>query len=413
MCDVNTAVLENFVYDPFDKEVMANPLPYYAVLRRQYPVYYIARYDTFVFSRFQDIVDVLSVHDNTFIASDTTLPGPDTLLKLNHGEARQWPLDPLPIFALLGSPYYEDLRQAHIKPLRPKAVGTLAPYVRDLVRERLDLLLPRKRFDLTQEYGGIVAASVICRIYGMPTDLAAEVLHNVNQMSLSDPDKGGVDIAASVRKHTEMLAPFIRARRAAGADGSVPIIDGMLNYRLGERQLTDDEIVNQLVSVFIGGTETVPKIAAHGLLELSRRREQLERVREDPQKNVPLAVEEMIRFCAPAQWFVRTVHKPVTIAGQLLSPGQRVMLLYGSAARDEREFDNADEFIWNRKIDRVLSFGLGQHFCMGIHVARLELRILIEEFLRRVPNFHFDMMHAVRQPSSFQWGWNQLPVVID
>jgi cytochrome P450 len=410
---VNAAVPQAFEYDPFSQQVMLDPMPFYKVLREQHPVYYIAKYDTYVFSRFQDIVELLSIQDNTFIASDTTLPNPEILLKLNNGVARELPLDPLPIGALLGSPHYENLRQAHIKPLRPKAVAALESYVRKLATQRLDELLPKKRFDLTQDYGGIISASVICHLFGLPESLASQVLQSVNRLSLSDPEKGGIDIAASVQEQSALMLPAIRARRAAGADGSVPLIDGMLHYRNGDRLLTDEEVVLQLICVFIGGTETVPKITAHGLMELANHPEQLASVRADPSRNVPTAVEEMTRYCAPAQWFVRTVHKPVTVAGQKLAPGQRVLALFGSAARDEREFERPDEFIWNRRIARVLSFGFGQHFCIGVHVARLEMRVLVEEFLKRVSGFHFDMEHALRQPSSFQWGWNVLPVVID
>jgi cytochrome P450 len=167
-----------------------------------------------------------------------------------------------------------------------------------------------------------------------------------------------------------------------------------------------------LLPVFIGGTETTPKIAAHGLMELLHHPDQLAAVREDLTANVPVAVEEMIRYCAPAQWFLRTAHKETVIAGQKIGIGQRVLFLYASAARDEREFENPDQFIWNRHIPRTLAFGFGQHFCVGVHVARLELRIIVEEFLRRVAAYRFDMARAIRLPSSFQWGWNSLPVII-
>jgi cytochrome P450 len=136
-------------------------------------------------------------------------------------------------------------------------------------------------------------------------------------------------------------------------------------------------------------------------------------VRSDLATNVPLVVEEMIRFCAPAQWFARTAHRDVTVAGVDIRKGQRVIALFGSAARDETEFDEPDRFIWNRKIERVLSFGAGPHYCIGIHLARLELRILVETFLRRVDSFAFDMERAVRLPSSFQWGWNRLPISVE
>jgi cytochrome P450 len=400
-------------YDPYSKEVMADPQPFYRYLRAHSPVLYLDKYDLWVFSRFQNIIDVLSIGDNTFIASESTLPGPSDLLRHNHGQVKELPLEPvLPIGALLGSPHYDVLRQAHIKPFRPRTAASLGDLVRALANQQLDSLLSKGRFDLTQDYGGIVAASVICHLYDMPESLAREVLDLVNQLSLTDPEVGGTDVAATVGKSVEVMLPYVAKRRAAGADGSVALIDGLINLQYYGRPLTDAEIAMQLVCVFIGGTETVPKIAAHGLMELVRAPLQLAAVRGDLDAHVPKAVEEMIRFCAPAQWFLRTAHKDVTVAGHDIKIGQRVMMLFGSAGRDDDEFEDPDSFIWNRRIKRQLAFGYGQHFCIGVHLARVELRLLVHEFLRRVPAYSFDMNEAVRLPSSFQWGWNKLPVMV-
>lgn len=399
-------------YDPFSQQVMTDPLPFYAQLRREAPAHYIAKYDTWVFSRFQDIVDVLTVGGNAFIASETTLPTPEILLRHNAGKAEQLPLDPAPNGAMAGSQHFEMLRNAHIKPFRPTYVRSLAGMVLELAEARLDVLLPRKRFDLTQEYGGVVAASMVCHLLDMPLERAPEVLGLVNSLSQTDPDKGGTDVATTVGRCVEILVEYVARRRSAGADGSVPLIDGLLALDWLGRPLSDAEVATQLVCAFVGGTETVPKITAHGLMELGARPGQLAEVRADLGANVPLAVEEMIRFCAPAQWFARTAHKDVEVAGAHIRKGQRIIALFGSAGRDEAEFEEPDQFIWNRRIRRVLSFGTGQHYCIGIHLARLELRTMVEAFLRRVPSFSFDMGKAVRLPSSFQWGWNSLPVII-
>jgi cytochrome P450 len=213
-------------------------------------------------------------------------------------------------------------------------------------------------------------------------------------------------------RYASVIGEAVERRRAAGADGAYPLIDGLFHLDHFGRDLTIEEVASQLVCVFVGGTETAPKIGAHGLMELANAPDQLAEVRADLAKNVPLAVEEMIRFCAPAQWFARTAHKDVQVAGADIRKGQRIIVLFGSAKWDEEEFETPQRFIWNRKIRRVLSFGTGQHYCFGIHLARLELRILVETFLRRVGNYSFDMDEAVRLPSSFQWSWNSLPVII-
>ena len=150
---------------------------------------------------------------------------------------------------------------------------------------------------------------------------------------------------------------------------------------------TDIEAATQMLGVFIGGTETVPKITAQGLWELSRRPDQMAAVRADLDANVPVAREEIIRYCAPAQWFARTVRRPFTIHDTTINPGQRVITLLASANRDEREYPEPDEFIWNRPIERLLAFGRGQHFCLGVHLARLEIAIMVQEWLKRVPDF--------------------------
>jgi cytochrome P450 len=410
---MNLATDNAIGYDPFSPAVMADPLPFYARLRREAPVLFLEQYDTFVFSRFQDIVEVMTTPGNVFVASESTLPTRDSLLRHNAGRAPQVAMDPIPPGPLLGSPDFEVLRTAHIRPFRPSQVRALADFVQRLCDERLDALLPTGRFDLTQDYGGIVAAATMCRLFDLPLGQAGAVLELVNDLSRTDKEGGANDVPTIIGACVAMIVEPVVRRRAAGADGANPLIDGLLRLDHYGRPLSDVEVATQLVCALVGGTETVPKIAAHGLMELARHPDQLAAVRADLAAHVPLAVEEMIRFCAPAQWFARTAHRDVTVAGVEVRTGQRVMALFGSAARDEAEFDAPDEFIWNRKIARVLSFGAGPHYCIGIHLARLELRILVETFLRRVERFSFDMERAVRLPSSFQWGWNSLPVIIE
>ena len=288
----------------------------------------------------------------------------------------------------------------------------LANRIRTLANERLDELLPRGTFDLTQEYGGIVAASVVCELLGLPVDLALDVLATVNAGSLAQPGSG-VEVGNARPGYLEYLVPIVRRRRADSADGGLPIADKLIDYRLPDGSAINDiEAATQMLGVFIAGTETVPKIVAHGLWELGRRPDQLAAVRADPDANVPVAREEMIRYCAPAQWFARTVRKPFTIHGTTIKPGQRIITLLASANRDEGEYTNPDDFVWNRPIERLLAFGRGQHLCLGVHLARIEIAVMVTEWLKRVDDWRIDSEAASRPPSSFQWGWNNIPVAV-
>lgn len=409
---MNQPVLQHFSYDPFDPDVMADPLPYYRRLRDEHPVYYIDKWDTYALSRFDDIWQVLGLTDGTFVASEGTLPAATVLEHHNDGPVADPPLHPMPFHANFDSPIYENVRRCTSAQFRPRSAATLTERIRTLANERLDELLPRGSFDLTQDYGGIVAASLVCEFVGLPVDLAPDVLATVNAGSLAQPGEG-VEVGNARPGYLSYLTPIIERRRAAGADGSVPIADSLIGFRLPDgSEFTDLEAATQMLGVFIGGTETVPKITATGLWELAQRPEQLAAVRADLGGNVPVAREEIIRYCAPAQWFARTVRRPYTLHDTTLRPGQRIITLLASAARDEREYADPDEFVWNRPIERLLSFGHGQHFCLGVHVARLEITIMIQEFLRRVPDYRIAADQASRPPSSFQWGWNNIPVEV-
>jgi cytochrome P450 len=409
---MNTSVMQDFSYDPFDPAVMADPLPYYRVLRDEHPVYYIKKWDTYALSRFADIWRVLEINDGTFVASEGTLPAATVLARRNDGPVPDPPLHPMPFHANFDAPIYDGVRRCTSSQFRPKSVAQFADRIRTLANERLDELLPRGTFDLTQDYGGIVAASVVCELVGLPVDLAPDVLATVNAGSLAQPGSG-VEVANARPGYLEYLTPIVQRRRIDGADGELPIVDNLIAYRLPDGSaLTDTEAAVQTLGVFIGGTETVPKIVAHGLWELGRHSDQMAAVRADLDANVPVAREEMIRYCAPAQWFARTLRKPFRIHDTTIKPGQRIITLLGSASRDEREYPDAEEFIWNRPIERLLAFGRGQHFCLGVHLARLEITIMVTEWLKRVPDWHIVSEAASRPPSSFQWGWNNIPVEV-
>jgi cytochrome P450 len=421
MSEINTmtgSAEERFEFDPFSLEVMANPDYYYKELRDKHPGYYSDQYDTYFFSRFNDVWDVLRVGDNALVATEGNLPTPEYLRShRNNGAPPFVSVNPMGPGPALPSPYYEEMRRAHIAPLQPKSVATLEGVVREHAHQQLKQLLPRRKFDLSLDYAAIVAARMVCHLFRLPLSLADKVLHKVAAIGRSDPAKEGrksIDLSAFFTQMKPYIVPLVQSRRAAGADGSHSLIDGLINYRTkpDERALSDDEIADQLVCAMVGGMEAVPKVTARGIMELWRRPDQLKAVCVDLEKNLPLAVQEIIRYCAPAQYTFRTAHRDITVAGQHVKSGQRVASMLYSASRDEREFKDPDEFIWDRPIPRVISFGLGQHHCIGKNLALLEVRTLIHEFLSRVKSVEFLLEEAGRNAGYFQRGWISLPVII-
>ena len=358
--------------------------------------------------------DVLRVSGNAFVATETNLPTPEYLRTHRNDGAPPFastrPMAPGPS---LHSPYYERMRHAHIAPLRPRAVADLAEFIEGLVDARLAALIERGKFDVVGEYAGWTAASTICHMFGISPAHAPTILDYVYQITRLDPAQGGVDLGSFFVKLKQFILPPVASRRAAGADGGNRLIDGLIQYRAEDGYaLSDDEIADQLVCVMIGGLESVAKVTGQGLMELWKRPDQLAEVRADLQTNVPIAVQEIVRYCAPAQYTFRTAHKDVEVAGCKVRAGQRVACLLHSASRDEREFRDPDAFVWDRAIPRVVSFGLGQHHCIGKHLALLEVQVLVTAFLSRIDDFAFVLEEAERNPSCFQRGWTKLPVVV-
>jgi cytochrome P450 len=404
-----------FDFDPFSEEVLSQPEHHYRRVRDHTRVFYSAPYDTHFVSRFEDVWTTLTIGDNALVPTESVQPTPEHLRTIRHDGAPPFAsIDPMAPGTLLASPHQEQLKHAHVGPFRPKAVAAISEFVRDMARERLDELIARGKFDLFLDYAAIVTARLMCHLFGLPLSAADTVLGRVRDIGTEKPDHKEIDLATFWVEIKPYLLPAIEARRAAGADGSNGLIDGLIHYRTRPegRALNDIEIADQLVCAMVGGNESTPKVMTGGLYELFQRPDQLAAVRADLDTNVPIVVEEMLRYCAPGTYMFRVAHKDLEVAGQPVKAGQRVAVMLGSALRDEREFEDPDRFIWNRPIPRVLTFGNGQHYCIGKHLAVLELRILVHEFLSRAHEVEFLTAEGDRNTGYFQRGWNSLPVIV-
>jgi len=400
----------DFAYDPYSEQALEDPTALYRQLRHRYPAYPLPHYDAWALSRFDDVWAV--GEDDRFMMDIGPLFDPAALARSNGGIAPPPQPAAMASFSQLDPPVQTRLRQGVGAPLRPRSVARLEQDIRELARARLDVLVPRGEFDLYAEYGGLVSAAVMCRIVGLSAEDAPRVLELINDGLRRTPPGPAEGTGAAQQELHRLLVGAVATRRANPDGDNVPAVDGLLQTEIDGRLLTDDQIAVQLATIVSGGTETVPKVVARCLLELSRRPEQLSAVRADPSAHCAAAFEETMRFGAPLQYVGRTAKEDMEIAGARINAGQRVFLLIAAANRDEREFEDPDEFVWNRPIKRHLAFGHGLHFCIGVHVARLEGRVLLEELLARIPAFDLDEAHALMPPSDFQIGYIRLPLLI-
>lgn len=398
-------------FDPATLHARTDPFEFYRWLRDEHPMYYVPKYDMWFVSRFDDIWRTMGDSALGLHGREVTHMRISQLLVHNHGQVPPNRLAQVAGFPSVDPPQQGTLRGMVNQPFRPGAVGRLEDWFRDMVRTELPAVLDQGTFNLTDAIGQWTTRTM-CRIAGIPAEHARRIRELVNDASDQTGDPFGEFDPAGMGEIYALMLSIVAERRAAGADGTLPFIDKAITSSLGESPLTDAQITNQLMSPLVGGIETVPKVTAHGLWELSKRPDQLAAVKADLAANASRAFEESARFCGPAQSFHRTATERVEVLGQIVEPGQRVGFITASAGRDPREFEDPDEFHWDREFTRTLAFGQGDHFCMGIHLARMEGKVLLQEFLSMVEDYEIDEADARRTASTFQQGWDHLPVRI-
>ena len=173
--------------------------------------------------------------------------------------------------------------------------------------------------------------------------------------------------------------------------------------------LSDLSILTNVSLMLIGGTETLPKAFSACVRRLWEHPDQRAEVAADPSL-APHAITEALRYDMPTQMLGRRVREPIEIHGKTLSPGQGLLFMWASANRDEREFPDPDRFDVHRRAPRILTFGSGEHMCLGANMARMEGKVMLQEFLARVPEYEVDLAKATRIRSEVFHGFLSLPV---
>jgi len=400
-------------YDPFSPEVMRDPYPLYRELRAAHRVYALPEYDAWALTRFDDVWQVLADR-HTFSIVEGPVFRREQLLRHNDGRAPVAPpRRPVPSFSMLDAPLHTQLRKAMLGPFRPGFVSGLEAMVRTLARDRLDELSDRPRFDVRHDYASWVAASVAAHQLGFPASDATGLVTLVNRTVQRAPGQSGatadgLEARGQLRDH---LVDIVAERRAHPHAEPVDALDGLLTCDLGGGALADAEIADQVSTLFVGGSETLPKVLADAVYELWRDPAQRDEFAVDLTR-APRVFEEALRHGLPLQFVGRTLVIGAEVAGVPMRAGQRIVALLICANRDEREFDDPDGFVASRLIERNLGFGHGVHVCIGAHVARLEGTVMLQELLARHPRYEVDDRDLRREGSEFHVSWAEMPIVV-
>ena len=389
------------LYHPFDETIWDDPFSAYKRLRDEAPAYYVEELDCWFLSRFEDVWQMEQDQRGLTSKFGTTS---------THLLTRQTPTSPN-LSSLDGSEHTPV--RAYFNPFfKPGAVRALEPRVRELATQAVDAALARGGADAVADLGGWLSVRVVCLLLGFPLADADQVMQWVNGYFDREPGRrGSTERGIQAAKDLAMYIFYLskESRKKGAPEGSV--LHKLQTAPLAaEGELLDDmAIAVHLNMLTIGGTETFPKIFSAALHRLWQHPDQRAACVADPGL-CPDAFYETLRYDMPTQMLGRTVARETSLHGETLREGSGLMFLWGSANRDEREFENPDVFDIRRRAPRILSFGHGQHSCLGAHVARLEGRVLLEEVLRRMPDYEIDEPGIERLHSEFFRGFAKLPV---
>ena len=372
-------------------------------LRDEAPAYRNEQYNFYALSRF---ADVEPAHRDT----KTFLSGHGTVLEIMQQE----PLSTGQLM-FLDPPDHTRLRALVSRSFTARRVSQLEDGIRAITLELLDQLHGCDTFDFVQDFAALLPSRVISSLLGVPTDDQEMLRQQIERIFFIEPGVGminDVSFSAQLTINAYIREQLIERRAHPRDDMLTDLTQAEIVDDAGDRRrLTDAEgadFGNLLISA---GTETVARMLGWAAVLLAQHPDQRAQLVTQPLL-IPNAIEETLRFEAPSPVTGRWTTRDLDYHGVRIPANSRVLLLAGSANRDERQFTDPDRFDIHRQNEQHLAFGLGAHFCIGSALARMEGRIALEEVLHRYPEWDVDAANAVRAHTSTVRGWSHLPVRI-
>lgn len=307
-------------------------------------------------------------------------------------------------------PKHGPLRRAVITRFTSRMLAELEPQVRAIAREVMAQISSPQEVNFVESLAGDLPTAVICSMLQIPRDMWGQIRRWSDlQTSSSDPDLGGT--AEEVNQASVEMGTYgfqlACERKDQGGDDLISLL---INQQVDGHQVSEMEFASLFIQLTVAGNETTRGLISSGMHELLQRPELLRQLREH-QEQLPLAIEEMLRWTCPLHYFRRTATCDAEIRGQKISAGDRVVMLYSSANFDEEVFSEPMKFDIARDPNPHMAFGHGIHLCLGANLARMEARVFFEEFFR-----HFKQIESRGEPvfirSNSIHGYKEMPVML-
>jgi len=396
-----TASTSDVLLDPYDYDFHEDPYPYYRRLRDEAPLYRNEDQKFWALSRHADVVQGFR---NSTSLSNKHGVSLDPISRNEHAHR-------VMSFLALDDPGHLRLRTLVSKGFTPRRIRELEARVTEIAVQHLDDAVQSDHFDFVDDFAGKLPMDVISELMGVPESdrvriraLADGVMHR---------DDGVKDVPAeAIQASADLMvyyADMVSSRRTKLTDD---LTSALVEAEIDGDKLTDEEIIAFLFLMVVAGNETTTKLLANAAYWGFKNPDQLAPAFDDHALVKPW-VEETLRYDTSSQILARAVSADITLYDTTIPEGDVLLLLPGSANRDDRVFDDPDDYRIDREIgSKLVSFGSGAHFCLGAHLARMEAQVALTEFFKRVQGYEVDEANSVRVHSSSVRGFAHLPITI-
>lgn len=391
--------------DPYDYDFHEDPYPYYKRLRDEAPLYHNPELGFWALSRHRD---VLQGFRNSTTLSNREGVSLDPISRGPHASKTM-------SFLAMDDPAHLRLRTLVSKGFTPRRIRELEPRVTEIAEQHLDVMLERaaagSTVDYVAEFAGKLPMDVISELMGVPVADRDQVRAWADGVMHREDGVNDVP-AAAIEASLNLIVYYqdmVAERRKKLTDD---LTSALLEAEIDGDRLTDDEIIGFMFLMVIAGNETTTKLLANAAFWGHKNPDQIAPLYDDLSR-IPLWVEETLRYDTSSQILARLVSGELTLYDTTIPEGDVLLLLPGSAHRDERAFENPDDYLIGRDIgSKLQSFGSGAHFCLGAHLARMEARVALAELFKRIRGYEADEANAVRVHSSNVRGFAHLPITV-
>ena len=326
-------------------------------------------------------------------------------------------VDPSAVAAIIGNmigmdpPDHQIYRKMVAPSFTPKAIRTLEGDMRLKIRELLENVEDKGEFNFVTEISEQLPLWVLCEMMGIPESERPKIrdlVNNLTDASIQQDPNNAFQIWVNYMELFKMGRDMIEERRKSPTDDLMSVV---ANTKIEGGELPPELLDGFFLLMVIAGNETTRNTLTGGLMALTDNPEEREKLLKDPSL-ISNATDEMLRWVTSVIYFRRTATKDTNIRGQDIKAGDKVVMWYGSANRDEDIFEDGHLFRADREnAKKHLAFGAGEHLCLGNRLGHMQIRILFEELLDRFPNIH-STSDPVRIPSNFLAGISELKVRI-